>query len=120
MTDERPLETLITHTSTGTPAGPGAGERTGAARLRERFLAVQEKWKHSLNCWSAAPYIPARVLSNWYPIEEGIQLYGATYDSTEHFWQAVKYHPDITVGDLTDLLGAVEPERLASMVGAFG
>src|SRR5713226_5673739 len=74
----------------------------------EGFLAVQEKWKHSLNCWSAAPSIPARVLSNWYPIEEGIQLYGATYDSTEHFWQAVKYHPDITIADLTDLLGVLE------------
>jgi len=44
------------------------------------------------------------VLSNWYPIEEGIQLYGSTYDSTEHFWQAVKYHPDTTVAELTDLL----------------
>ena len=69
---------------------------------------MQEKWKHSLNCWSAAPSIPARVLSNWYPIEEGIQLYGATYDSTEHFWQAVKYHPDTTVADLIELLGILE------------
>jgi hypothetical protein len=70
----------------------------------EAFLAVQEKWKHSLNCWSAAPSIPARVLSNWYPIEEGIVLYGATYDSTEHFWQAVKYHPDLSITDLNELL----------------
>jgi hypothetical protein len=31
-------------------------------------------------------------------------LYGATYDSTEHFWQAVKYHPDVTVAQLADLL----------------
>jgi hypothetical protein len=69
---------------------------------------VQEKWKHSLNCWSAAPSIPARVLSNWYPIEEGIELYGATYDSTEHFWQAIKYHPDTTVADLTALLSVFE------------
>jgi hypothetical protein len=74
----------------------------------EAFLAVQEKWKHSLNCWSASPSIPARVLSNWYPIEEGIQLYGATYDSTEHFWQAVKYHPDVTIAELTDLLGVLD------------
>jgi hypothetical protein len=108
MEDERPLETLIAHTreelrqalaDVKEPVPPGYGEA---------FLAVQEKWKHSLNCWSASPSIPARVLSNWYPIEEGIQLYGATYDSTEHFWQAVKYHPDITLADLTELLGILE------------
>ena len=86
----------------------------------EAFLAVQEKWKHSLNCWSAAPYIPARVLSNWYPIEEGIQLYGATYDSTEHFWQAVKVSPGHHGGGPDDLLGVLEPERLAPMAGAPG
>jgi hypothetical protein len=104
MIDERPLETLVTHT---------AGElRQALARVHEpippgyadAFLAVQKKWKHSLNCWSAAPSIPARVLSNWYPIEEGIELYGARYDSTEHFWQAVKFHPDTKAGDLTTLL----------------
>jgi len=108
MEDERPLETLITHT--------GEELREALARVKEpvtpgygeAFLAVQEKWKHSLNCWSASPSIPGRVLSNWYPIEEGIQLYGATYDSTEHFWQAVKYHPDVTLGDLTELLGILE------------
>lgn len=108
MTDERPLETLVTHTSQELkqvltqlkePVPPG---------YAEAFLEVQEKWKHSLNCWSAAPSIPARVLSNWYPIEEGIRLYGATYDSTEHFWQAVKYHPDTTVADLIELLGVLE------------
>ena len=104
MTDERPLETLITHTAeelrqaltrVNEPTPPG---------YVDAFLAVQKKWKHSLNCWSAAPSIPARVLSNWYPIEEGIELYGATYDSTEHFWQAVKFHPDVTVADLLQLL----------------
>ena len=108
MEDERPLETLVTHTReelrealarVKEPVTPGYGEA---------FLAVQEKWKHSLNCWSASPSIPGRVLSNWYPIEEGIQLYGATYDSTEHFWQAVKYHPDVTLADLTELLGILE------------
>jgi hypothetical protein len=108
MIDERPLEALVTHTSgelrqalaqVKEPVPPGYGEA---------FLAVQEKWKHSLNCWSAAPSIPARVLSNWYPIEEGIQLYGSTYDSTEHFWQAVKYHPDITIAQLIELLGVLE------------
>jgi hypothetical protein len=108
MSDPRPLETLITHT--------GAELRQGIAEVKEptppgyleAFLAVQNKWKQSLNCWSAAPEIPARVLSNWYPIDEGIQLYGSTYDSTEHFWQAVKYHPAITVGELKGLLEAAE------------
>ena len=74
---------------------------------------MQDKWKHSLNCWSAAPSIPARVLSNWYPIEEGVHLYGATYDSTEHFWQSVKYHPSVTVGDLRMLLGEMEKKDWA-------
>ena len=101
--DERPLEVLVTHTS---------GElRRALAQVRELvppgyaedFLAVQEKWKHSLNCWSASPSIAGRVLSNWYAIEEGIRLDGATYDSVEHFWQAVKYHPDTTVGELKEL-----------------
>ena len=108
MEDERPLETLVTHTSEEL--------RQALARVNDRvppgygeaFLAVQEKWKHSLNCWSASPSIPGRVLSNWYPIEEGLQLYGATYDSTEHFWQAVKYNPDVTVAQLTELLGILE------------
>jgi hypothetical protein len=108
MVDERPLETIITHTSqqlrdaiarVKEPVPPGYGEA---------FLAVQEKWKHSVNCWSATSSIRGRVLSNWYPIEEGIELYGATYDSTEHFWQAVKYHPDVTVADLNDLLTTLE------------
>jgi len=108
MEDEQPLETLVTHTSeelrlalarVTAPLPPG---------YVEAFLAVQEKWKHSLNCWSASPSIPGRVLSNWYPIEEGIQLYGATYDSTEHFWQAVKYHPDVTLEQLTELLGILD------------
>jgi hypothetical protein len=74
----------------------------------DAFVAVQQKWKHAINCWSAAPSIPARVLSNWYPIAEGIPLYGVTYDSTEHFWQAVKYHSDTTVADLNALLTTFE------------
>ena len=48
------------------------------------------------------------MLSNWYPIAEGIELYGATYDSTEHFWQAVKYHPEVTVAQLAELLVILE------------
>src|SRR5258707_7962819 len=108
MTDERPLETLITHTSEELRKALAHVKEPTPRGYAEAFLAVQEKWKHSLNCWSASPSIPARVLSNWYPIEEGIQLYGATYDSTEHFWQAVKYHPGTTIADLTDLLGLLE------------
>src|SRR6202007_1502183 len=44
------------------------------------------------------------VLSNRYPIAEGIEFYGATYDTTEHFWQGVKYHPDVTTGHIIELL----------------
>jgi hypothetical protein len=108
MSDERPLETLLTHTSEELRQALMQVKEPVPLGYAEAFLAVREKWKHALNCWSASPSIPGRVLSNWYPIEEGIQLYGATYDSTEHFWQAVKYHPDIAVGDLTELLRVLE------------
>jgi hypothetical protein len=104
MTDERPLEMLVTHTAQEVKDAIAHVKEPLPTGYVEAFLEVQEKWKHSLNCWSAAPSIPARVLSNWYPIEEGIVLYGATYDSTEHFWQAAKYHPDVTVAQLADLL----------------
>jgi hypothetical protein len=108
MIDERPIETLVTHTSKELQEALAQVKEPVPPGYAEAFLAVQEKWKHSLNCWSAAPSIPARVLSNWYLIEEGIQLYGSTYDSTEHFWQAVKYHPDITVAQLLELLGVLQ------------
>jgi len=108
MLDERPLETLVTHTREELQEALAHVKEPTPAGYTEAFLAVQDKWKHSLNCWSAAPSIPARVLSNWYPIAEGIELYGDTYDSTEHFWQAVKYHPEITVGQVNELAGALE------------
>ena len=108
MIDERPLEALMTHTTQELRQALARVKEPVPAGYAEEFLAVQEKWKHSLNCWSASPSIPGRVLSNWYPIEEGIQLYGATYDSTEHFWQAAKYHPETTVADLLDILGILE------------
>jgi hypothetical protein len=108
MVDERPLEALVTHTSGELRQAIASVNEPVPPGYVEAFLAVQKKWKHSLNCWSASPSIPGRVLSNWYPIEEGIRLYGATYDSTEHFWQAVKYHPDTTVAELTELLGVLE------------
>ncbi|HEX6824601.1 MAG TPA: hypothetical protein VF123_21250 [Candidatus Sulfotelmatobacter sp.] len=108
MVDERPLETLITHTQAQLQQALAEVKAPVPPGYAEAFLAVQDKWKHSLNCWSASPSIPGRVLSNWYPIEEGIRLYGETYDSTEHFWQSVKYHPDVTVADVTGLLDAME------------
>jgi hypothetical protein len=108
MVDERPLEVVVTHTSKELRQAIAHLHHPVPPGYAEDFLAVQEKWKHSLNCWSASPSIPGRVLSNWYPIEEGIQLHGATYDSTEHFWQAVKYHPDVTVEELKELMALLE------------
>jgi hypothetical protein len=113
MLDERPLEALLTHTADQLQQAIAHVKEPVPPGYADAFLAVQTKWKHSLNCWSASPSIAGRVLSNWYPIEEGISLYGATYDSTEHFWQAVKYHPEVTVADLTDLLAAVEQKNWA-------
>jgi hypothetical protein len=113
MVDERPLETLMTHTREELRQALERVKEPVPRGYAEAFLAVQEKWKHSLNCWSASPSIPGRVLSNWYPIEEGVQLYGATYDSTEHFWQAVKYHPDTTVAQLMELLREFEQKNWA-------
>jgi len=108
MTDERLFEALVTHTSEELRQAIAVVKEPVPSGYAEAFLAVQQKWKHSLNCWSASRSIPGRVLSNWYPIEEGIRLYGATYDSTEHLWQAAKYHPDTTVGELTELIAVLE------------
>ncbi|HEX4785921.1 MAG TPA: hypothetical protein VH350_16385 [Candidatus Sulfotelmatobacter sp.] len=111
MTDERPFETLITHTEDELRRALVQVTEPIPVGYAEAFVAVQQKWKHAINCWSAAPSIPARVLSNWYPIAEGIPLYGATYDSTEHFWQAIKYHSDTTVADLNALLTTFERQN---------
>jgi hypothetical protein len=108
MVDERPFETLMTHTRDELQQALHEMKEPVPDGYADAFLAVHDKWKHALNCWSAAPSIPARVLSNWYPIAEGIQLYGSTYDSTEHFWQGVKYHPDTTVAELAGLLQEFE------------
>jgi len=108
MADERPLQALVTHTSGDLREAMERVKEPLPPGYAEAFLAVQEKWKHSVNCWSASPVIAGRVLSNWYPIEEGIRLHGAVYDSTEHFWQAVKYHPDTTIGELKELIGLLE------------
>lgn len=117
MQTELPVELLLTHTRDEL-AREVAGVRTRFAPLvfkgrhwqlttdvyRDAFLRVRDRWSVSLNCWSASSSIRGRVLSNWYIIDEGIDLYGSTYDSTEHFWQAVKYHPDVTVSDLHALV----------------
>ena len=108
MADGRTLQALVTHTSSELREAIARVKEPMPAGYAEEFVAVQEKWKHSLNCWSASPAIAGRVLSNWYPIEEGIRLHGAVYDSTEHFWQGVKYHPDTTVGDLRELIGLLQ------------
>lgn len=121
MLDERPLELLTTHTTAElaqalaqvqTPAAPfifqGQHWRLKPDKYAENFLKVQLRWKNSLNCWSASPAIAGRVLSNFYLIEEGIPLFGATYDSTEHFWQAIKYHPEVRLSDLLTLLDRME------------
>lgn len=117
MDDERPLETLVTHTSAELRQAIAQVKEPVPPGYAEAFVAVQQKWQHSVNCWSASPVITARVLSNWYPIEEGISLYGATYDSTEHFWQAVKYHPDVTVAELQELLGQLQERNWAGWLG---
>ncbi len=108
MQDERPLQALVTHTNGELREAIAKVKEPVPPAYAEAFLAVQEKWKHSVNCWSASPLIAGRVLSNWYPIVEGIRLHGAVYDSTEHFWQAVKYHPDTTIGELKELIALLQ------------
>src|SRR5262249_46688098 len=120
MADERPLEALLTHTSEELRRAIAEVREPVPDGYAEAFLAVQEKWKHALNCWSASPVIAGRVLSNWYPIEEGIVLHGATYDTTEHFWQAAKYHPDLTVGDLRGLLAELATRDWSAWLKRLG
>ena len=117
MVWEDPLETLLRHTREELnhevlrlpkPLFEGRNWRVNSNTYRDAFARVRDKWRTALNCWSAAPSLEGRALSNWYPIPEGIELYGASYDSTEHFWQAVKYHPAVTVADLLGLLDALE------------
>ena len=120
MQTELPLEILLTHTREEVGSAVGALRREPAGVLfsgrnwqasidtyRNAFLRVRDRWSTSLNCWSASSSMAGRVLSNWYLIDEGIPLYGATYDSTEHFWQAVKFRPDVTIGELRELIAAL-------------
>ena len=120
METELPLELVLTHTRADIERAITSTKRHDAPLIfkgqhwqlttdayRDAFLRVKDRWSTSLNCWSASSSIPGRALSNWYILNEGIELFGATYDSTEHFWQAVKYHPDVTVGELQTLLSAL-------------
>ena len=120
MTYSDPREVLVTHTreelatvlvAVTTPSAPlifeGQYWNLSVARYHEVFLKLQERWKSSLNCWSASASVAGRALSNWYIIREGIPLFGASYDSTEHFWQAVKFHPDVDLEDLAEILERV-------------
>ncbi len=113
MLDEKPLEAILTHTREEldaainrlpTPVFEGRNWRLDAPAYREAFDRVRDRWSKGMNCWSASPSIAGRVLSNWYLIEEGIDFDGATYDSLEHLWQAIKYHPGVTTADLMGLL----------------
>ncbi len=120
METELPLEVLLTHTRAEIDAAVNAVRPLDGALVfkgrnwnasvetyRAAFQRVRDRWSTSLNCWSASSSMAGRALSNWYLIDEGIPLYGATYDSTEHFWQAVKYRPDVTIGQLRDLLAVM-------------
>ena len=118
MVWDRPLEVLLTHTNQELnhevlrlrkPVFEGKSWRVNSNTYRDAFARVRAKWRKSLNCWSAGSSMHGRVLSNWYPIAEGITLYGANYDSTEHFWQAVKFHPSVTIGNLLTTLDVLDP-----------
>ena len=132
MTTELPLELLLTHTRAEVAAAVEAVRTSDAPVIfkgrhwqatlpayREAFLRVRDRWSTSLNCWSASSSLPGRVLSNWYLIDEGIPLYGATYDSTEHFWQAVKFRPDVTVGQVGELLAGMAAADWPAWLGAL-
>jgi hypothetical protein len=113
MVDEKPLEAILTHTREEldaaidrlpAPLFEGRNWRLDALAYRRAFDRVRDRWSKGLNCWSASTSIAGRVLSNWYPIEEGLEFDGATYDSLEHLWQAIKYHPDVTTPEVMRLL----------------
>ena len=113
MVEEKPLEVILTHTREEldaainrlpAPLFEGRNWRLDARAYRQAFDRVRDRWSKGLNCWSASTSIAGRVLSNWYLIEEGIEFEGATYDSLEHLWQAIKYHPSVTIADVMRLL----------------
>jgi len=81
--DERPLEALLTHTSNELQQAVAQVKETLPVGYADAFLSVQNKWE-ACRSIAGVPHrrFQLRVLSNWYPIIEGIQPYGATYDST--------------------------------------
>ena len=132
METELPLEIVLTHTRSQVAAAVdtlhtavpslvfgGRNWQASVQTYRAAFLRVRDRWSTSLNCWSASSSVAGRVLSNWYLIDEGIDLYGATYDSTEHFWQAVKYRPDVTLRQLRDLLAGLGPADWTAWLAAL-
>ncbi len=58
MVDERPLEALVTHTAEELKQALARVKEPVPPGYAEAFLEVQDKWKHSINCWSASPSIP--------------------------------------------------------------
>ena len=64
MVDERPFETLFTHTEEELRRALAQVKEPTPEGYAEAFVAVQRKWKHAINCWSAAPSISAHALSN--------------------------------------------------------
>ncbi len=133
MVYQDPHEVLITHTAEQLAAAV-MGVRTAStpfvyrgedwkldlAGYRDVFLELQARWRSALNCWSGSSSVAGRVLSNWYIIREGIALFGADYDSTEHFWQAVKYHPEVRLEDLSGILDRVEAVSWGPWLEALG
>ncbi len=105
MDTELPLEVVLTHSRTELaravaetttrhrppPVFKGRHWQLTTDADREAFLRVRDRWAGSLNCWSQSSSIAGRVLANWFIIDEGIELFGATYDSTEHFYFANAY-----------------------------
>ena len=117
MVTEEPLQLLLAHTLEDLDASVAClpdplfvGHHWAVARADYRLALgrVRERWRQALNCWSGSSSPAGRVLSNWYLIEEGIELFDARYDSTEHFWQAIKYHPEVSVADVIHLLEALD------------
>ena len=123
MTDEEPLEVILTHTADELSAAinqlpsrlfEGRNWQLTRETYGDAFQRVRARWTKGINCWSASPLIEGRVLSNWYVIEEGIEVYGTRYDSLEHFWQAAKYHPSLTVADVLALMDTLDAANLDS------
>src|SRR4051812_8915611 len=60
MVDERPLEALLTHTPEELQQALTKVKEPIPDGYADAFLAVQKKWRHSINCWSASSSLYAR------------------------------------------------------------